>query len=141
MKGFTELPVPGSEPRNDLDWEIYPDGIRQLAQKYHGRFGLPVWITENGTADASDTFRARYLYEHLCELALRCPFVERYYHWTFIDNFEWAEGQTARFGIVANDFENQKRTIRKSGQFYADIIRNCGVTDEMIREHLLPDGD
>ncbi len=141
MKGFTELPVPDTSSRNDLGWEIYPQGIRELAQKYHDRYGLPVWITENGTADSADTFRARYLYDHLREIALSCPYVERYYHWTFIDNFEWAEGQTARFGLVSVDFESQERTVRRSGRFFAEMIENHGVTGGMIREYLAPDDD
>jgi beta-glucosidase len=141
MKGFNELPVPASSPRNDLGWELYPGGIRLLAKKYYERFGLPVWITENGTADAADGFRSLYLFEHLQELALNGSFVERYYHWTFIDNFEWAEGETARFGLVGNDFERQKRTVRRSGHFYADIISNRGVTPAMIDQYLSPDSD
>lgn len=138
MKGFRELPVPASKPRNDLGWEIYPDGIRLLANKYHDLYGLPVWITENGTADRDDRFRSEYLYDHLREIALHCPSVERYYHWTFIDNFEWAEGETARFGLVANHFQTQERTIRKSGQFYSGIIRNNGASAELISEYIIP---
>ncbi len=138
LKGFTELPAPFSSPRNDLGWEIFPEGVRALADQYHERFGMPVWITENGTADAADAFRTEYIYDHLRELALNCPFVERYYHWTFIDNFEWAEGETARFGIVANDFRSQERTVRKSGRFISDMIRNHGVTGQMISEYLSP---
>ncbi|NLW89228.1 MAG: glycoside hydrolase family 1 protein [Clostridiaceae bacterium] len=135
MKGLTELPAPPHSDKNDLGWEIYPDGIRMTVQKYYNRYPLPVFITENGTADASDTFRARFLYDHLRTLALDCPYVSRYYHWTFIDNFEWAEGETARFGLVENDFPTQRRTIRQSGRFYSEIIKNNGVTDPMIQEY------
>lgn len=135
MNGFAEIPVPDLFPKNDLGWEIYPEGIRILSEKYHERYGLPIWITENGTADEKDAFRSKYICDHLRELALNCPYVERYYHWTFIDNFEWAEGETARFGLVANDFRSQRRTVRNSGRFYSDIIRNNGVTGEMVNDH------
>ncbi|HNO40695.1 MAG TPA: family 1 glycosylhydrolase, partial [Marmoricola sp.] len=55
------------------------------------------------------------------------PF-ERYYHWCFVDNFEWAEGEVPRFGIVHNDFETQVRTIKPSGQFLARVIADRGMT-------------
>jgi beta-glucosidase len=86
-----------------------------------------MWITENGTCDAKDAFRSQYLESHLAICAKLClegiP-VERYYHWTFMDNFEWAEGESARFGLVENDFETQRRTIRPSGRLFAEIARN-----------------
>lgn len=116
-------------PVNDLGWEVYPSGIVELAQWLHARWPAPIWITENGTADASDAFRARYLYDHLAQIAASDLPIERYYHWCFTDNFEWAEGEAARFGLVHLDYETQVRTVRESGRFYADIIANHGVTE------------
>ncbi len=116
-------------PVNDLGWEVYPQGITELARWVHDRWPGPIWITENGTADAADAFRARYLYEHLAQVAASGLPIERYYHWCFTDNFEWAEGEAARFGLVHLDYETQVRTIRPSGRFYADIIANHGVTE------------
>ncbi|GAB4077664.1 family 1 glycosylhydrolase [Nostocoides australiense] len=55
------------------------------------------------------------------------PF-ERYYHWCFVDNWEWAEGESQRFGIVALDYETQARTVRDSGRFLAQVIADGGVT-------------
>lgn len=118
-------------PVNDLGWEIYPQGIVECAEKLYGISPLPIYITENGTCDNSDAFRSRYIYEHikaLCESGLP---VERYYHWCFCDNFEWVEGESARFGIVHIDYETQKRTIKESGLFMRDMILAQGV-DEMI---------
>jgi beta-glucosidase len=63
------------------------------------------------------------------------PF-ERYYHWCFVDNWEWAEGEVPRFGIVALDYETQERTVKPSGRFFADVIAAGGVTDEIIARHL-----
>ena len=62
--------------------------------------------------------------------------MERYYHWSLIDNFEWAEGESGRFGLVANDFETQQRTIRKSGKFYGEICLKKAVTEELIDKYL-----
>ncbi|PKQ24636.1 MAG: glycoside hydrolase family 1 protein [Actinobacteria bacterium HGW-Actinobacteria-5] len=116
-------------PVNDLGWEVYPRGIVELARWMHARWPGPIWITENGTADAADAFRSRYVYEHLAQIAVSDLPIERYYHWCFTDNFEWAEGEGARFGLVDLDFGTQVRTVRESGRFYADIIANHGVTD------------
>ena len=60
--------------------------------------------------------------------------IERYYHWSFIDNFEWREGEAARFGLVHNDYETQTRTVNKSGKLYSSIIANQGVTEEAYAE-------
>lgn len=117
-------------PVNDLGWEIHPDGLVELAAWAHRVLPVPVWITENGTADAADSFRARYTYEHLAAIAASGLPIERYYHWCFTDNWEWAEGESARFGLVALDFATQERTVRESGRFYADVIAHRGVTDE-----------
>ena len=57
------------------------------------------------------------------------PF-ERYYHWCFCDNFEWLEGESARFGLINVDYATQPRTIKRSGEFYADMLDSGGVTDE-----------
>lgn len=117
-------------PTNDLGWEISPPGLQRVLREYHERFGLPIYITENGTADRADAFRSRFIYDHLQAAATAGVPVERYYHWTFIDNWEWAEGQTGRFGLVGLDFDTQQRTVRPSGEFYADIIAKGGVTED-----------
>ena len=90
--------------------------------------------TENGTADNHDAFRRRYLCEHLKALSESGLPVTRYYHWCFVDNFEWLEGFTARFGLVHFDTETHKRTIKESGKFYAEMIARHGITEEMAAE-------
>jgi beta-glucosidase len=122
-------------PVNDLGWEIYPQGIVQCAQEMYRRCPLPIYITENGTCDNNDRFRARYIAEHLAEIAKSSLPFERYYHWCFCDNFEWIEGESARFGIVHVDYETQKRTVKESGKFYADIVKNGGVTEAAWRRY------
>ncbi len=129
--GLADGVFPGT-PINDLGWEIYPEGIVECAEKLHALCpDLPIYITENGTADNNDLFRRRYLYEHikaLCESALP---VMRYYHWCFVDNFEWNEGFSARFGIVWLDTETMERKIKKSGEFFSQMIAEKGVTEKM----------
>ena len=115
---------------NDLGWEIYPPGLVEVAGWLSARYpGVPVYITENGTCDATDSFRSRYLYDHLAQIAASSLPIERFYHWCFTDNWEWAEGEAARFGLVHLDFPTQQRTIKDSGRFYADVIANRGVTE------------
>lgn len=117
-------------PVNDLGWEISAIGFTEVLSRYHQQYRLPIYVTENGTADRSDAFRARYLYDHLRAAASSGLPIKRYYHWTFIDNWEWAEGQTGRFGLVELDFNTQQRSVRPSGHFYADVIANHGVTED-----------
>ena len=123
-------------PCNDLNWEIYPEGLVRCAEKLQKVLPRPLWVTENGTCDNDDHFRAKYIYDHLAAIcASGLPF-ERYYHWCFCDNFEWLEGYSARFGLVHIDYETQKRTIKRSGEFYAGMIAAGGVTEEAFAEYV-----
>jgi beta-glucosidase len=123
-------------PKNDLGWEIYPQGIIRCTKKMYDLIKRPVYITENGTCDNNDTFRSRYIYDHLMALCLSELPVERYYHWCFCDNFEWLEGESARFGLVHVDYESQKRTVKKSGNFFSEVIRAGGVTKEIYEKYV-----
>lgn len=136
---FGDISTKEGAPVNDLGWEIYPEGLYRFCEKYYRRFRLPIYITENGTPDRADRFRPRYIYDHLHQVSRLIEAgvdVQRYYYWSFMDNFEWAEGLEPRFGLVAVDYKNQKRTIRKSGRLYAEICKQKGVTDGMIRKYL-----
>lgn len=121
---------------NNLGWDIYPEGLTILCRKQYEKYKAPIWITENGTCDKDDSFRAAYIYNHIKQIADSGLPVDRYYHWTLMDNFEWAEGETAPFGLVKCDFKSQERTIRKSGEFYMEIIKNKQVDSKMISCYL-----
>ena len=125
-------------PHNDLGWEIYPEGIAVCARDLYKFLKKPIYITENGTCDNKDVFRCLYIYDHLKALTESGLPVERYYHWCFTDNFEWCEGESARFGLVHVDYETQKRTVKKSGKFFSVIIKNKSVTEEMYKEFIAP---
>ena len=125
-------------PVNDLGWEIYPAGLIEVCQWVHEAYPSPLYITENGTADAADSFRSRYVYEHLAQIAGSDLPIQRYYHWCFTDNWEWAEGEVPRFGLVELDYETQARTVKESGRFFADIIANAGVTDAAHQHWVAP---
>ena len=115
---------------NDLGWEIYHEGLIELANKLNAEYGAPVFVTENGTCDNNDAFRPLFVYDQLKLISETENPIERYYHWSFFDNFEWREGESARFGLVRVDYETQRRTVNDSGKLYGSIIKNKGVTDE-----------
>lgn len=135
VSGFRDGARKGA-PKNDLGWEIYPEGIIRCSKKLYKVIKRPIYITENGTCDTNDDFRCRYIYEHLKEIiSSELPF-ERYYHWCFCDNFEWIEGESARFGLVKVDYKTQKRTIKKSGKFYSEVIRKKGITSDIYERYV-----
>ena len=126
-------------PLNDLEWEIYPEGLYRICKQVYDKYQRPIFITENGTCDAADNFRTKFIYDHLKVLSKAINDgidIQRYYHWTLLDNFEWAEGNSARFGLYHNNFETQERTLRKSGEFYAGICEEKVVSAAMIETFL-----
>jgi beta-glucosidase len=127
--GLPDLPV--GVWRNDLGWEIYPAGLGDVLRQTYRRYGRPLWVTENGLADAADRSRPAFIAAHLAEvarvLAAGVP-VGGYCHWSLYDNFEWAEGFTPRFGLYAVDYATQRRTLREGGRAYADIARSRAVS-------------
>ena len=110
----------------DFGWEVYPEGFRR-SLKTAGSYGLPVYVTENGLADADDHMRADYLVSHLRALrgAMRDRLarVRGYFHWTLVDNFEWSSGYFPRFGFFSYDPVTLRRTERPSARVFARIAR------------------
>lgn len=105
--------------------EIYPAGLRRALRRV-GSLGLPVYVTEAGLPDADDDQRPSFLVRHLAAVhdALQDGVdVRGFFHWTLVDNFEWAEGWGLRFGLYALDQHTQQRTLRPSGALYAAIAR------------------
>ena len=133
---FTEAPIDGV-PRTAFDWPVVPDGLRELLVGLRDRYGAalpPVTITENGCSVADepaadgtvqDQPRIDYLTGHLDALAAAVAEgvdVRGYYTWSLLDNFEWAEGFSQRFGLVHVDFDTQRRTPKASYAWYRDLI-------------------
>ncbi len=124
-------------PTTDLDWPVVPDALREWLITFRARFRAalpPIMITESGCAygmgpDADgvvdDQPRIDYLDGHLravAEAVARGVDVRGYYTWSLLDNFEWNEGYTQRFGLVHVDHDTQVRTPKRSFQWYADLI-------------------
>lgn len=114
-----------NETVSDMGWELYPEGIFHLLYKLR-KFNLPVYITENGLADADDTRRGKLIEDTLKNVykAIQegCN-VRGYFHWSLLDNFEWDKGFWPRFGLVSVDRKTMKRTVRKSAETYTRIIK------------------
>lgn len=122
--------------KNDLDWEIYHEGLIRISNKLGKKYKAPVYVTENGTCDNTDAFRPLFVYDQLKLISETDNPITRYYHWSFLDNFEWLEGESARFGLVHVDYETQKRTVKDSGRLYSDIIKHGGATEEAYERYV-----
>lgn len=115
---------------NDLGWEIYPNGLRQVLQTA-GSYSLPVYITENGLADAADQLRRQYLVRHLQVLeraiADGVADVRGYYHWSLTDNFEWMLGYFPRFGFFSYDPATLELKARRSAATFKKIAKKNAI--------------
>jgi len=118
-----QLSLADQETRSDMGWFLHPEGIYHLLLELN-RYRLPIYITENGLADAADSRRPKYLRETLEWVAKAITAganVKGYFHWSLTDNYEWAEGYGPRFGLVEIDYSSQKRTIRKSAAVLKEV--------------------
>jgi beta-glucosidase len=127
--GFSQ--VEGNLERTDIGWEIYPKGLSDLLVRVSTEYTkLPIYVTENGMAEVladDDPRRVRYYDDHLkAVLAARAQGadVRGYFAWSLMDNFEWAEGYSKRFGIVGVDYATQKRTPRTSYRAFQGMLHN-----------------
>jgi beta-glucosidase len=119
----------GSAARNGLGWRICADGLRAVLERF-AVLGVPVMVTENGVPSDSDELRVEFLRSHVQAVGRAVAAgvnVLGYLHWTLMDNFEWALGTTARFGLAAVDPQTQERTRRGSALVYAEICRRNAV--------------
>ncbi|HUP00986.1 MAG TPA: glycoside hydrolase family 1 protein [Gemmatimonadota bacterium] len=111
---------------SDIGWEIYPRGLAAVLVRFSS-LGLPLMITENGLATADEELRRVFLREHLAAVAEaleRGADVIGYLYWSLIDNFEWALGRQARFGLAEVDHRTQRRISRPAAAEYASVCRS-----------------
>lgn len=138
------VPDPPGFPLTHMRAPVKPDSLRWAARFQHERYGgtrqLPVLIAENGLSSADwvatdgsvpDENRIDFLRRYL--RALRQAGEEGvplagYFHWSLLDNFEWAQGYQHRFGLVHVDLATQQRTIKRSGHWFATVARSHGQT-------------
>ena len=129
--GFNKNP---NVKQTDFGWEYYPESL------YHALvelipFNKPIYITENGIADAADELRQKFIPAALSAvhraIDAGAP-IRGYLYWSLLDNFEWDKGYWPRFGLIAVDRTTQTRTIRPSARTYAQICRDNALEAENI---------
>jgi beta-glucosidase len=134
------LTVPGSE-YTEMGWEVCAPAMRRMLVKVNNHYKLPpIYITENGSAfkdevsadgKIHDPRRLDYLRQHFIQTRLAMQDgvdIRGYMVWSLMDNFEWGHGFTKRFGLIRVDYETQKRTVKDSGEWYAEVTRTNSVT-------------
>jgi len=108
----------------DIGWEVYPEGFSQILLELK-RYGLPIWVTENGVDDrGAGTRRAGYLHSHwrqLLDAIKRGADVKGYLYWSLMDNFEWLEGWGPRFGLYRVDFETLERKETAACRYFRSV--------------------
>ncbi|MFD2214782.1 GH1 family beta-glucosidase [Metabacillus endolithicus] len=122
--------------RTDIDWPVYPEGFFKVLTHITKRYGdVPIYITENGACyndepvngKVGDDRRIKYLQQHLTALSQAIESgvnIKGYFVWSLMDNFEWAEGYSKRFGIVHVDYNTLERTKKDSFYWYKKTIAN-----------------
>jgi beta-glucosidase len=134
-RGYRFVPPDPTElALTDIGWEIYPAGLQRVVENLQNQWPLPpIWITENGAADntpasdsaCNDVLRLHYLRTHLTQLSAMIASgtdIRGYYVWSLLDNFEWAQGYSQRFGIVHVDYATQQRIPKASARWLQQLI-------------------
>ncbi|EAQ32459.1 GH1 family beta-glucosidase [Idiomarina baltica] len=126
--GFSDVPASG-DGLTTMGWEVYAKGLTEILLTLDRQYDNlpPIYITENGIATADscnkgevdDVMRIDYFQSHL--LAVHDAInhgvdIRGYFAWSLMDNFEWAEGYTQRFGIIYVDYNTQQRTFKNSAK-------------------------
>jgi beta-glucosidase len=134
--GYTNLPRPASFPHMASSWLTVGPEVLYWAPRHAATLWKPpaMYITENGTSSTdtrqpdgsvADTDRVMYLRNYLTQLRRATDEglpVRGYFLWSLLDNFEWAEGYSTRFGIIHVNYATQKRTPKLSAAFYKQVI-------------------
>jgi beta-glucosidase len=140
LSGARQLPPDG--PTTAMGWEIYPDCIVEALRLARSYTTLPLYITENGAAFADqigpdgvvdDQQRIAYLKAYIAAAhrALSAGIDLRgYFVWSLLDNFEWAQGFSKRFGLIYSDYPSQRRIWKRSAYWYRELIARNGLVDE-----------
>ncbi len=129
------------EERTQMGWEVYPEGLYDLLTRLKRDYEFPAYyVAENGAAFADrvaadgsvdDPRRLAYLKAHLEQaaraIAAGVP-LRGYFVWSLLDNFEWAQGYTKRFGIVYVDYATQQRIPKSSARWFQSVIAENAIT-------------
>ncbi len=135
MLGYDFGDKPASLPLTPIGWPIDPDAFSQALQDVHARYGLPIYVLENGYGDSGqpdqtgaviDPGRIEFLKAYINamnEAAASGVDVRGYFVWSLLDNFEWDSGYSIRFGLTYVDYASLRRIPKSSFRWYAGLIR------------------
>ena len=141
---MSQAPPPPDATLTDMGWEVYPDALfEQLIDL--SQYGNPaVYVTENGAAfpdvptpdgRVEDNDRVAFFAQYLGALhrALSAGAnVKGYFAWSLLDNFEWAEGYAKRFGLIHVDYPTQRRTPKRSYEWFGELIRTRAIPEDEV---------
>lgn len=138
-----EVDFPNHHPHTSIGWNVVPEALRWASKFLYEEYKKPIIITENGLSlndwisvdgKCHDPKRIDFLTRYLRGLEKSIDEgtdVMAYFQWSFIDNFEWAQGYYDRFGLTYMDYKTQKRTIKDSGHWYKKLADSNG---EILKE-------
>ncbi|NLA04210.1 MAG: glycoside hydrolase family 1 protein [Firmicutes bacterium] len=132
MKGLFPVESKPGDLVTEMGWIYYPRGLYEVLHEISRLSPRPIIITENGIATTDESFRIRYLEDHLKEIhrALADGIeIRGYMHWSLTDNFEWQHGYSKRFGLIGIDYATLERKLKTGGQRYARIIGDNGFAE------------
>ena len=130
--------LPNTRPQTLFYWGITPEALYWGPRFFHERYKAPIVVTENGLSNTDwihqdgkvhDPQRIDFTRRYLQQLKKACTDgipVKGYFHWSIMDNFEWAEGYRQRFGMVYVDYPTQKRVLKDSAVWYNGVIASNG---------------
>lgn len=134
-----ELPFSVGAQKTQMGWEVTPEVLYWAPILLQKKYGKKVYISENGIScpdfvftdgRVHDAYRKEYIKTYLEALRRAANSKEAnvagYFHWSLMDNFEWQNGYSQRFGLVHVDFETYKRTPKDSYDYYRQIVRSNG---------------
>ncbi|HEY6752753.1 MAG TPA: GH1 family beta-glucosidase [Rubrobacteraceae bacterium] len=132
--------IPHDAERTAMGWPVESDGLKEILVRLHEEYTrTPIYITENGRAahdyvdpegEVKDEERVAFLDAHFRaahEAMERSVDLRGYFVWSLLDNFEWTEGYSKRFGIVYVDYATQRRIPKMSARWYSEVIRRNGL--------------
>lgn len=137
--------VPPDVPQGDHGVELpygeaFPDAVIAAANEY-AALEVPLYVMENGVPDRTDRIRPWVLVQsvkRVRDLIDRGIDIRGYFHWSLVDNFEWSEGWTLRFGLYELDPRTQERRARGSASLFRDIVQNNGLNDGQLSRYAEP---
>lgn len=136
--GYVHVKFPVGHAKTAMGWPVTPESLYWIPKFLYERYNLPIIITENGLSchdtisldgKVHDPNRIDFMDRYLINLKKASEHgipILGYFHWSVMDNFEWAKGYSERFGLIYVNYENQERIIKDSAFHYRDIINSNG---------------